>query len=243
VGLSNFRYIVPLGRFEAKIGPFPRIKSWKIEALPGLLRNIDFQKAEKLEFYGHGSTDALKLKFIPSQLTELYLKGVALDHNSVLGDGKHFMPNLVTLQLGDSCIDGSLPCYITSPNLKNLYLWNLNTRVGNSRSQILADEVFFQGIPNLEYLFLSQMEVDTPFCFNLQNCPSLREICIGTCFIADFVPSFIEILMNGTSLSSLTNMVIDSSWPSEMGLSFMDFARICARHRPGMCVSGNERLY
>jgi hypothetical protein len=232
-----------LGHSEAKIGPFPKIKSWKIHGQHESIQMIDLAQTERFEFHNTGSIDALQLAWIPTQLTELCLKQVTLDHRSFSRDGAHFMPTLATLRLSDSSINGLLRQYLAFPNLKNLYLQNITILGGPEQSWSLANGFSFEEVPNLEHFSLEHMETDSSLCSNLQQCPSLRELRISSCFIGNFVPPFIKTLTSGTSFSSLMNIVIDSSWPDDLGFSFRVFARICARYRPRMGVYGNSMPY
>jgi hypothetical protein len=107
----------------------------------------------------------------------------------------------------------------------------------------LPDATFFQGIPNLEYLFLKDMPLNATLPVVLQDSPSLQHLVIDYCSLKAFISPFIGCLADIRAFPALKHLTIDYSWPRESNDGYKVFAQLCTSHRPNMEVVGNRECY
>jgi hypothetical protein len=108
---------------------------------------------------------------------------------------------------------------------------------------MLAESSFFQGIPNLNCLSLRYMPLNAPLSAVLQMQPSLQHLLLDRCHTEAFVPSVLSLMPDRRAFPSLKSLHINNSWPTELGMSYTEFARDCTQQRPDLQVSGNGNHY
>jgi hypothetical protein len=230
----------------------PQVKSWKISGGHDTLHIFDFSAAERLDFSWDESPHPFKLTLFPPNLSEMVLSFEVIPKDLPI-PSPYSMPHITTIKFESMDIPSHLQRYFHLPKLKRLYLDNITCRLSfdidetwedDTEPDMLLDPLFFQSVPELEFLSLYRMSVDDRVFANLQLCPQFRQLKMDICQIdEEFLKSLLTILTDEGSLPSLEIVQIDTSWPHVSGFSFETFASRCRQCRPGIVISGDEKKY
>jgi hypothetical protein len=192
-------------------------------------------------------------RLLPDQLTKLTLSGVHFTRQFLSNREIRTLPLLTTLNLRSMDVDGRIQQYLTFPELKSLELSSVRFvsppssflvfRQNPNPADALSENAFFNGIPNLERLSLIRMSANVALAAVIRKCISLQHLVMEHCEIEGFILSLIRYMPDRRIFPSLKSVHIDSSWPREFPMSYMEFARYCIRRRPELQVTGNEKPY
>ncbi|PVF94870.1 hypothetical protein CPB86DRAFT_625999 [Serendipita vermifera] len=155
------------------------------------------------------------------------------------------LPNLIELTLDMVGLHEPLRQYIEVPHLKNLTLKSLVHASPNPNIRALVpslcDVSFFRSIPELEYLFISDMTgIDEPLVDSLRLYSFLQRLTIEMSPIDKLLPSLREDLKDGAFLPQLMHLAIQRSWKSGIGMDFNNFCKLVRAERPNVDVQGND---
>jgi hypothetical protein len=213
---------------------------------------FDFNSAEIFHFKGDNSSYAFELASLPSNLSAMALEYVFLPKTPPI-PGPHSMPHITTLEFCFMDLPSHLQHYFHFPKLKRLALASITCRSSldpherqnyGTRFNVFLDPLFFQSVPDLEFLSLRGTPVDNQLLDNIQSCPQLRKITMDRCKLEnEALITLAAMLANEGHLPSLKIVHVDNSWPPATNLPFDKFIKLCIRHRPGMVISGNEKEY
>jgi hypothetical protein len=214
---------------------------------------FDLSSAEKLDFCEDSSPCPLELGLLPNTVREMTLQ-MTFTTQILSMPNPYVLPHTTSIKFVGIPIPTHLQQYFLLPQLQKLYMdgvicWSSFDSVEErmkdpKRPNAFLDALFFQSVPRLEFLSLCNTPTDDKMLTDLQHCPQFRELKIESCPINEqLITSLIETLTHDGSLPSLKIIHMDSSWPVSLSFSFEDFVKSCIRHRPGMTISGNERVY
>jgi hypothetical protein len=209
-----------------------------------LVDAIDLSHIQTLYFWCEDRENALSLTFLPTQLTELYLKHIKITSES-LANQAHCLPQLKVLTLENIHIEGALQLYLKSPKLEKLNLGmvrfsplNRGNKHGDegesSFSARLPHLTSLEGFSELEMLSLRDMPLDG-LVQTIKSYSRLSRLSVdcGREGSSDFIPSFVEALVETKSFRSLARLDFYSkSWDSEQSISYNDFIGLCDSRRP-----------
>jgi hypothetical protein len=230
---------------------FPNVRSWKIIGHFGFLQYLDLSCAHTLDLESLTyPLDPMDVAF-STQLTNLVLRMVAFTYNSRPNGQPQLLPRLKNLELENVIVQGFLQDHMICPELETLSfryapdkvdpgLVNIGFEVEIShRLWEVFNEAFFQGVPNLKFVSVLGLSLDSFFLSNLQPCTVLETLVVEECSIQDLIPHFLEYLIK---LPSLTAVRIDDSWPQHLNISYREFIKSCVAEKPGMYIYGNGRV-
>ncbi|PVF94866.1 hypothetical protein CPB86DRAFT_625974 [Serendipita vermifera] len=223
----------------------PKVKKLRLSGLNTELVNIfETDALEHLSIDGlreaNGltpSSDALMVTAIPTQLVRLTIRNSMLNFSTT--SAVH-LPNLTELTLETVGLCAPLRRYIEAPQLKDLTLDYVVYISSNPIVPPLCDALFFQSIPQLEYLFISEVTgFDEPLADTLRYYSLLEMMIIEFCHVNKLIPALSGGLQDGSFLPKLVHTSIRNSWISENGTSYCDFRELIRTQRPGLHIEGN----
>jgi hypothetical protein len=209
--------------------------------------------AKELEYICSETEDAFDVELLPDQLTKLTLSGIRFATNILFDAKLHEFPHLTALKLKLVRFKGPIQKYLRFPKLRRLELHSVHfISYQNDDFDIheewraagmLAEADFFLGVPHLEYVSLKRMPVNASLAVVLQNQSSIQHLSVKRCPIEAFIPSILSFMPDRRAFPSLKSLHIDNSWPTELGMSYKEFALDCIQQRPDLRVSGNGNHY
>jgi hypothetical protein len=232
----------------------PNVKRWELHGEPDLVYGFDLSCAESLELaFGRWGTDIMKVP-IPRNLTELYLASVFLTEETIRKMGRYRLPNLTTLRMFDTAVEGTLDDYFEVPKLRILHLESVfgcalaeDTDKPEPENYSLTSRVlgpsFFTGAPGLESLVLRKMTMTHNFTRAFGVCAHLKELVLENCNIKLFLTSCVIDIADKGYLPSLSSLKISGSWPVQSNVSYTDLMKHCRTQRPGLLAYGNADTY
>jgi hypothetical protein len=236
---------LPQGRMVS----LPRVKSWRIVDGFDAILMFDFSNARRLDYTCDETTHPFDLVLLPSNLSEMIL-AFNFTPEILSMPQPHSMPHINTMEFCFMDLPSHLQRYFHLPKLKRLILKDVTCRSSfdtihtKEEPPIFLDPLFFQSVPDLEFLSLFKTPVDDKLLANLRYCPQFRELRIDTCHVVERLFSSLPMLLADEGpLPSLKIVHVDTSWPYGSDFSFGEFISLCIRHRPGMVISGNEKEY
>ncbi|PVG01730.1 hypothetical protein CPB86DRAFT_812029 [Serendipita vermifera] len=204
---------------------------------------VDLDHIEKLVFTGEIRTmQGLEPKYIPAGLSELSLSDIELGYTTN-GPAARSLSRLKRLSLNNVTIRGPLRNHLTFPRLKHLAITS-SGYIGRDtciETALINDEELFRGIPELESLSLTEMDLNSMLLDHLHFCPMLHSIAFDSCSMEDFMPSFINPEVYTTGLPALRELYIYDSWPNSIDKSFQDFTAHLAAIRPSLQIFGDVK--
>jgi transposase-like protein len=231
--------------------PFPQVKSWDLVGPIKTFTFFDLSGAEYFDYACVGPSDGFLTEYLPTQAKKMFLREVDFPITALSQHGGHLMPNLTTLLLFRSKIEGPLYRYLSFPQLKTLCLHvvsfyypdenTLQDSWSHRKRLSLSDVLSFQNTPELEHLNLAWMPIDGKFADRIQHCPKLQEFEADFCELEGFIPSLTKSLADGNAFPSLQRLRF--LWPFN-GLdktSKKEFSSYCATQRPEIVVSYTDQ--
>jgi hypothetical protein len=241
------------GLFELKNIPFPTIREWRLEAGVDLFDSLNLNAADSVSFF---CMDYEKHRFfapIPTQLTTLVITCVVFTSESLSSGQRHILPCLTSLSLEEVAFVGHIRKFFHCPKLENLrYIaapdgLDDNPIVEGNQSHYMAlieqalDEAFFRETPALVSISLQGATLGDGLKPTLASCPVLRSLEILDCYVEKLIQPFLENLQDMKYFPSLEKLCIDDSWPTNLDISYDEFAARCRSERPGICVFSSGR--
>jgi hypothetical protein len=219
-----------------------------------LATSFDFSNVESLNLSSGGLLPFDHLIPFPTSLISLTLKRDIL---STVGLGNALpcvLPNLTTLRLLGTRIQGPFRNYFKVPRLRHLCISSVSSyppeksnRFGyqtdsSAPFDVIFDPPFFQGIPDLESLAIKSTTVEPHVPSNLQVCSQLQRLDLHYGAINESIFSFIEHFLDVASSPSLKTFTITCrEWPQRYPMSYSDLIRHRAAQRPHLNVFGKIR--
>lgn len=177
--------------------PLPSVTKWILHGDLCLLEAFDFGGAQSLELTFDSFGYHVLTSPIPSHLKELSIAGIELNPETTTINQRYCLPNLTALRMDDITIWYSLRDYLEMPRLKLLNL----SRIYLHMPEIDGEEEFkgpvaaaFKGLfgelPELEYLVLCKVKLNSVLAKDLGKCVSLKTLDLTCCKIKGFIRAF-----------------------------------------------------
>ncbi|PVG01739.1 hypothetical protein CPB86DRAFT_870821 [Serendipita vermifera] len=223
----------PSPQNQSEIISLPRIKICDVKCNPRQLILMDLSNAKEIRFESSDEQTAVIPGSLPSQLTRLELVGCHFDLDATSSRQTQAFSALTTLRIHNTWLEGALNQHFVLPELRELHLCDVIFFLvdGYRVPQPIPEDIFF-GVPQLEYLVLSYLDLGEGLMDSLKDCRLLQQLTIKHCESDEFIDSFTSWIMADDNIfSNLRLLHTQNCWPDDTDTTYEDFVEFCSIYR------------